>query len=129
MIVDASAIVALVLREPGWERLVDAIDRAESVAIGAPTMTEASIVLAAKGVPPTVLPALLAEVEIEVVPYTRDHAHVAATAYRRFGRGRHPAALNFGDCMSYATAALARAPMLFVGDDVGRTDLTPALPR
>lgn len=129
MIVDASAIVALVLREPGWERLVDAIDRAESVAIGAPTMTEASIVLAAKGVPPTVLPALLAEVEIEVVPYTRDHAHVAAAAYRRFGRGRHPAALNFGDCMSYATAALARAPMLFVGDDVGRTDLTPALPR
>lgn len=129
MIVDASAIVALVLREPGWERLVDAIDRAESVAIGAPTMTEASIVLAAKGVPPTVLPALLAEVEMEVVPYTRDHAHVAATAYRRFGRGRHPAALNVGDCMSYAVASLARAPILFVGDDFGRTDLTPALPR
>jgi len=119
VIVDASAIVALVLREPGWERLVDAIDRVASVAIGAPTVTEASIVLAAKGVPPTVLPALLAEVEMEVVPYTRDHAHVAATAYRRFGRGRHP----------YAAASLARAPILFVGDDFGRTDLTPALSR
>ena len=129
MIVDASAIIASVLREPGWERLVDAIDRAESVAIGAPTVTEASIVLAAKGVPPTVLHALLAEVEIEVVPDTRDHAHVAATAYRRFGRGRHPAALNFGDCMSYAAAPLDRAPILFVGDDIGRTDPTPVLPR
>jgi len=129
VIVDASAIVASVLREPGRERLVDAIDRAESVAIGAATVTEASIVLAAKGVPPTVLHALLAEVEIEVVPDTRDHAHVAATAYRRFGRGRHPAALNSGDCMSYAAAPLDRAPILFVGDDIGRTDPTPVLPR
>lgn len=128
MIVDASAVVALVLREPGWDRLADAIDRAESVGIGAPTATETSIVLAAKGVPPTVLPALLSEVDIEILAYTRDHAHAAGTAYRRFGRGRHPAALSFGDCMSYATAALARAPLLFVGDDFARTDLTPALP-
>lgn len=128
MIVDASAIVALVLREPGWDRLADAIDGSETVGIGAPTATEASIVLAAKGVPPTVLPALLTEVRIDVLPYTRDHAQLAGTAYRRFGRGRHPAALNFGDCMSYATAALAQEPLLFVGEDFGRTDLTPALP-
>lgn len=128
MIVDASAIVALVLREPGWDRLADAIERAETVGIGAPTATEASIVLAAKGVPPTVLPALLAEVDVDVIPFTRDHARRAGAAYRRFGRGRHPAALNFGDCMSYATASLAGAPLLFVGDDFGRTDLPSALP-
>lgn len=128
MIVDASALLALLLREPSAERVVDALDGAPWAAIGAPTLTEAAIVAEARGVPPTALPALLATAEIDVLPYTHEHATVAAWAYRTYGRGRHPAALNLGDCMAYAMAKVADAPLLFVGDDFPRTDVTPATP-
>ena len=127
MIIDASAIVALLLREPGWERIADALAGAAHVAIGAPTLTEAAIVLQAKGAPPNLLPALLQRAGIEVVPFTQRHALVAADAYAAYGRGRHAASLNFGDCLAYAAARLAQAPLLFVGDDFSRTDLEPAL--
>ena len=126
MIVDASALVAIVLREDGWKRLLAALDAAEEVAIGAPTLTETAIVLEAKGVAPTVLPAVLDAAGIAVLPYTHDHARLAAQAFRRFGRGRHPASLNFGDCISYAVADAASAPLLYVGDDFARTDVRTA---
>lgn len=127
MIVDASALLALLLREPSAERIVDALDGAPWAAIGAPTLTEAAIVAEARGLPPTAVAALLVEAEIEVLPYTHEHATVAAWAYRRFGRGRHRAGLNFGDCMAYAMAKVADAPLLYVGDDFPHTDVVPAI--
>ena len=127
MIVDAGALVALLLREPGWERIADALTAHADVAIGAPTLTETAIVLHAKGAPPSLLPALLQRAGIEVVTFTEHHATLAADAYATYGRGRHAASLNFGDCMTYAVARAAHAPLLFVGDDFARTDLEPAL--
>jgi ribonuclease VapC len=61
-----------------------------------------------------------------VIPFTEDHWRLAVEAYVRFGKGRHAAALNFGDCLTYAIARLAEQPLLFVGGDFAKTDLTPA---
>lgn len=123
MIVDASALVAIVLQEPGWPRLVEALAHGDAPAIGAPTLAETAIVLRAKGVPATVLPALVQRAGVRVLPFTEEHATLAADAFAEFGRGRHPAALNFGDCLVYAVARLADAPVLCVGDDFGRAGL------
>jgi ribonuclease VapC len=69
---------------------------------------------------------LLRAAEAEVIPFSEDHSRVALQAYLRFGKGRHPAALNFGDCLSYATAFVARQPLLFVAGDFSQTDIEPA---
>ncbi len=127
MIVDSSALIALLLREPSAPAIASALGGAPWAAIGAPTLTEAAIVAAARGVPPTALPALLVEAGIDVLPYTHEHATVAAQAFRTYGRGRHAAGLNFGDSMVYAIAKVADAPLLFVGDDFPLTDLRAAL--
>jgi len=127
VIVDTSALIALLFREPGWERVADAMTAHPHVAIGAPTLAETAIVLHAKGAPPSLLPALLQRARIEVLAFTEHHAALAADAYARYGRGRHTAALNYGDCMTYAVARTARAPLLFLGNDFGWTDLEPAL--
>lgn len=127
MIVDSSALIALLLREPRWERLASAFTSQPKAAIGAPTLTETAIVLLAKGAPPSLLPALLRRLGMEVVAFTERHADLAADAYARYGRGRHPASLNYGDCMTYAVARMAVAPLLFVGNDFSLTDLEPVL--
>jgi ribonuclease VapC len=127
VIVDASALIALIHREPGWERLVEALDAAPYAAVAAPTLAEAMIVLSARDVAPTVLPALLAAADVEVLSFGPDHAYEAAAAFRRFGTGRPSAALNFGDCMAYAAAQVADAPLLFVGEDFAQTDVRAAL--
>lgn len=127
MIVDSSALVSLLLRESGWERIADTLAGHGHAAIGAPTLTETAIVLHAKGAPASLLPALLQRTGIEVVPFTQHHALLAADAYATYGRGRHAASLNYGDCMTYAVARLAQAPLLFVGNDFAQTDLEPAL--
>lgn len=127
MIVDSSALISLLLRESGWERIADTLAGHGHAAIGAPTLTETAIVLHAKGAPASLLPALLQRTGIEVVPFTQHHALLAADAYATFGRGRHAASLNHGDCMTYAVARLAQAPLLFVGNDFALTDLEPAV--
>ena len=127
MIVDSSALVSLLLREPGWDRIAGALTAHARVAIGAPTLTETAIVLLARGAPPSLLPAALQRIGMEVVPFTERHALVAADAYAAYGRGRHAASLNYGDCMTYAVARLAQAPLLFVGNGFALTDLEPAL--
>jgi ribonuclease VapC len=128
VIVDSSAIIALVLREPGWERVFDQLRADDGCAIGAPTLLETGIVLTAKlgKKAPGILARVLQEASISVVPFTDDHWRVAVDAYARFGKGRHAAALNFGDCLTYAIARLADRPLLFVGDDFARTDLAEA---
>ena len=128
MVLDSSAIVAIHLKEPGHDRLIEAIDNAEVVAVGVPTLLETAMVLTARlgqDARPMLF-AFLRRIEAEVVPFNEEHLDAATTAFIRFGRGRHPAALNFGDCMSYAVAAVAGMPLLFTGEDFSRTDIAQA---
>jgi ribonuclease VapC len=125
MVLDSSAIVAIHLREPGYERLVALARDAEVVVIGVPTMLETVMVLSARlgqDARP-LLYAFLRRLEAEVVPFNEEHLDAAAAAFLRFGRGRHPAALNFGDCLSYAVASVSGMPLLFTGEDFARTDI------
>lgn len=125
MIVDSSAIVAIVLREPGFEGLVRKIAEAGPVGVGAPTLAEAGIVLSARlgRDAQGLLQGLMREWGAETVAFGEDHWKEAVSAYARFGRGRHRASLNFGDCMSLAVARLAGQPLLCTGADFARTDL------
>lgn len=128
MILDSSAIVAVALREPGFDTLLQKITDAPSVAVGAPTLAEAGVVLSARlghdarGL----LARMLQEGSIATIPFSDAHFGAAVEAWLRFGKGRHPAALNFGDCLSYAVATLAGEPLLCVGEDFPQTDLTLA---
>ena len=128
MIVDSSAVVAMVFREPGWEGLIARLGGDEAPAIGAPTLVEVGLVLTAKigAEARTILSRFLQETSLAVVPFGEEHWRVAVEAYRRFGKGRHAAALNFGDCLTYAVARLSGQPLLFVGDDFSKTDLPAA---
>lgn len=125
MILDSSAIIALLLREPGHEPLYDLLASAESVGVGAPTAVETGIVLVARlgATGKSLLARFVQESEATVVPCGEEHWRVAVDAFLRFGRGRHPAALNFGDCHTYATARVAGRPLLCLGDDFAQTDL------
>ena len=125
MIVDSSALVAIVLKEPGWENLLRRIAEAGSVAIGAPTLAETGAVLMARlgAQAPRLLRTLIDESDIDVVPFVEEHARAAMDAFARYGKGRHPAGLNFGDCLTYAVAKLSGEPLLYVGNDFSKTDL------
>jgi len=129
VILDSSAVVAIALREPGYQALLDALGRDPRVGIGAPTLVEAALVLTARLQRDTrgLLSRFLLEGDVAVLPFTDAHFGTAMDAWLRFGRGRHPADLNFGDCLAYATAHLAGAPLLFTGQDFRRTDLPAAL--
>lgn len=125
MILDSSALLAVIFREPGFERLLERIRDADLVAAGTPTLAETGIVLharlgkASRGL----LERVLDELGVHEVPFGEVHWREAVEAFRRFGKAHHPAGLNFGDCMTYATAALTGEPLLYVGGDFARTDL------
>jgi ribonuclease VapC len=125
VIVDSSALLALVFREPSCEEIAQRLLEAEAPAIGTPTLAETGIVLTARLGDQAfgLIERLLDEFRIQEVPFGEVHWREAVEAFRRFGRGRHPAGLNFGDCLTYATARLAGEPLLYVGEDFGRTDL------
>jgi ribonuclease VapC len=125
VIVDSSALVALLLREPECDRLLDSLATEATPGIGAPTLTEAGIVLTARlGVAGrTLLSRLIHETGVVTIPFDEAHWPVAIAAFARFGKGRHAAALNFGDCLTYAVARVAGEPLLCVGDDFAQTDL------
>jgi ribonuclease VapC len=127
VIVDSSALVAIVLREPGWEVLVEKLS-ASPAGAGTPTLAEAGVVLTAKLGPRgrSLLARVVQQARIAVIPFTDEHWPIAIDAYARFGKRRHPAALNFGDCLTYAVANLAGQPLLYVGEDFARTDLLRA---
>jgi len=128
VVLDSSAVVAVLLEEVDHQDLLAKIKTAPGVAIGAPTLVEILMLLTGRvsGEPILALKELMWAAEAEVIPFSEDHSRVALQAYLRFGKGRHPAALNFGDCLSYATASVARQPLLFVGDDFSRTDIVAA---
>ena len=128
MIIDTSAIIAIIFRESGYKELIDKMMEAQFLGVGTVTLAETGIVLCArlesKG--KILLARFLQEAGIVQIPFGEDHWREAVSAYERFGRGRHPAKLNFGDCISYATAKLAEQPLLFVGKDFSKTDLEKA---
>jgi ribonuclease VapC len=127
VIVDSSALVAIVLREPGWEALAEKLSTSPA-GTGAPTLAEAGIVLTAKLGPRgrSLLARVVQEARVAVIPFTDEHWPIAIDAYARFGKGRHAAGLNFGDCLTYAAARLANQPLIYVGEDFAKTDLPRA---
>lgn len=129
MILDSSAVVAVFLREPGWQAIFEHLASASVIGIGTPTLVETGIVLSARlqrdAAP--LLARFTQEFAITPIAFDDPHWREAIRAFRHFGKGRHPAGLNFGDCMSYATARLAGQALLFVGDDFPLTDIERAL--
>ena len=128
MIVDSSAVIAILLREPGHERLRERLAASEQISIGAPTVVESSSVLCNRlgHAGKTLLARFLQEAEVEVVEFTAEHWTVAADAFIAYGKGRHRAGLNLGGCMTYAVAKLAGEPLLCLRDDFPATDLEVA---
>jgi ribonuclease VapC len=125
VILDASAILAVLLREPGCEDLLRLITESQVVAAGAPTLVETALALSARmrKNARVLLNEFLREAEVEIISFTRDHYEVAVDAFERYGKGRHSAALNFGDCMTYAVARISGMPLLFTGKDFSKTDI------
>jgi ribonuclease VapC len=129
MILDSSALVAILFKEPDAERLAATIRDADTAAIAAPTLLETAIVAEGRTLPSMAekLDALMVAIRPEIVPFTAEHASLARDAWRRYGKGRHKAGLNLGDCFSYALAKERRQTLLFKGDDFAATDIEPAI--
>ena len=125
MVVDSSAFVAVLLGEPEEEAIARILARAAELWTSAFSVLETAIVIGSKKGPRGLMTwdALLQRLAVQVVPFTAEHATVAREAWLRFGKGRHPAGLNIGDCCSYAVARHAGLPLLFKGEDFTRTDL------
>lgn len=123
--VDSSALLAIYLNEPEKRAFADVITMADGAAAGAPNLFEASMVAEARHGKPGCrdLDELVAALGIEVVAFDARHIEAARDAFRRFGKGRHRAALNFGDCCAYAIAKTLDAPLLFKGNDFPLTDI------
>jgi len=124
--VDTSALVAIVLGEPDAESLLSALQREDAITSAA-TLVEAEIVVTARQGPDAARDLqLLIDSSIDVIAFDTAHARAAASAWSRFGKGRHSASLNFGDCLAYAVASVGGVPLLFKGDDFTRTDVQVA---
>lgn len=130
MIIDTSAIIAILRDEPEALSCAKAIASTSSRRVSAVNYVEAAIVIDASRNPVASrrFDDLFREAELAVEPVTEDQARIAREAYRDFGKGRgHTAGLNFGDCFAYALAKATGEPILFKGDDFSRTDITPVL--
>ena len=139
MTLDTSALVAVLFAEPGYLDLVDRILEADVVRVGAPTLVETSLVFAGRrgdaagreAARPRLVEKpvddLVKELGVTVVSFGEAEWHRAADAFARYGRTRHKASLNFGDCLAYATAAATGDSLLFVGDDFRFTDIPSAV--
>jgi ribonuclease VapC len=132
MIVDSSALIAILKREPEAPASSKALNESNAPKISAATLLEASIVVDGWKNPTLSrrLDEVIVQFGIEIEPVTAEQAHIARQAYRDYGRSSsHPAHLNFGDCFSYALARAKRESLLFKGDDFNHTDLRSALER
>lgn len=129
MILDTSAIMAILQQEPEAPRLTAALADTMGHAISAATLVELCLVAEGRGGAAAwaEVEALLAGAGIDVVPFTADQARLAQEGWRRFGKGRHPAGLNLGDCFAYALARSRGEPLLFKGGDFSRTDVKAAV--
>ena len=129
MIIDSSALLAVLYREPDADRYEELIATSKC-RLSVANALEMAIVVEGRGGMEAgqELDAFLSSTGIELVPVTTEHLAAARRAWRRFGKGRHPAALNFGDCFAYALADVTGEPLLFKGGDFARTDVRAALP-
>jgi len=129
MVIDTSALVAILTDEPDAARYEDAIDRDPVRRMSVASVLETAIVLEHRfgNDASRELDLLIHRLPIEVVGVDQDQLEWARIAYRKFGRGRHAASLNFGDCFAYALAKVTGEPLLFKGDDFAKTDLASAL--
>ncbi len=125
MVIDTSAIVAILLSEPEARRFAEAIEAGSPRMMSAASVLEASIVVETRRGEPAgrELDLLIHRAGIDVVPVDESQIEIARAAWRRFGKGRHPAALNYGDCFAYALAKATGSPLLYKGDDFAKTDL------
>jgi ribonuclease VapC len=129
MVVDTSAVVAVLLAEPDAGALAAALASATAPLMSAANYVELLLVSLSRGIAGrSEVDDTLVDAAIEIVPVSLEQARLAVTAFERFGKGRHPAPLNFGDCFAYALAKERGLPLLFKGgDDFARTDIVPAL--
>jgi ribonuclease VapC len=127
IVVDTSAVVAVMFKEPGYERIADLIARSDACIISTVTLVEITMVISRS----------VQDAKAAVDRYLQDtatsacsvdgaHAEWAQHAFLIYGKGRHPARLNCGDCFSYAAAKALNAPLLYIGDDFGKTDIVAA---
>jgi ribonuclease VapC len=128
MIIDTSALVALLDQEPEAERIAYTLASTAERMLSAANLVEVGIVMQTRRGDDGArdLDLLLAKLKVDIVAVTAGQAAIARKAFRRYGRGRHAANLNFGDCFAYALATDKSAPLLFKGDDFGRTDVIVA---
>ncbi len=129
MVVDSSALLAICLEEPEHATFTAAIMAGEDVRMGAPNFIEAMMVIEARHGEPggRELDRIASNLGLAIVPLDAGHIAAALEGFRRFGKGRHRAALNFGDCCAYGLAKALDVPLLFKGNDFALTDIKPAL--
>ena len=125
IVVDTSALMAIVLGEPEADRCMRILEAADELTISAATVAEALIVAGRRNVGPEV-ESLIAGLGFTIAPLTAPGARRVARAYAQWGKGVHPAALNFGDCFADAWARQERVPLLYKGDDFSQTDIEAA---
>ena len=127
MILDSSAIVTVLIEEPGHEIFFEKMEN-NRCGVGAPTLVEVAIVLTNhfRNDEQPMVDKFLDVFEVEVIPFGTLHLSVAIQGFNDYGKGRHPAKLNFGDCLTYAVAKVAGEPLLFKGNDFSQTDLLAA---
>ncbi len=128
MVIDSSAVIAILCDEPDAEYFTTAIESHSTRLMSAASLLEISIVIESRygkegG---RKLDLLLSKAQVKIEPVTFEQAEMARSAFRRYGKGRHPAALNFGDCFSYALAKVSEEPLLFKGNDFSKTDIKQA---
>jgi ribonuclease VapC len=125
-VIDTSVVTAICLQEHGFEQYECLLENAAEVLMSAPTQLELGIVSVNRGFKSQAI-AVMQAYDIRIVPFDEAMALTAIDAFDRYGKGRHPAGLNFGDCCSYALAKTRRIPLLYKGDDFALTDIPSAL--
>jgi ribonuclease VapC len=129
MVLDTSAVLAILLAEPDAARYAQQIETAERCSMSSASFLDAAMVIDGRGdaIASRRLDAFVRESEVKILPFTADQAQTARQAFRDFGRGRHKASLNFGDCITYALAKELGEPLLFKGNNFSKTDILNAL--
>lgn len=125
MVIDSSALLAILQDEPERRMFIEAIEAADTRSLSVVSLVETALVLESRRGPEAgrALDAFIAKAGIELVPVDAEQAAMARSAFARFGKGRHPAGLNFGDCFAYALAKISGDSLLFKGNDFSRTDI------
>ena len=130
IVVDTSALIAILDREPDAALYAEAIAEADAPLISAATLLELHIVMLNRhgGRAGQLVDRLIQDAGFQIEHFTAQHLELAREAYARYGKGRNSAGLNYGDCFSYALAKATGLPLLFKGEDFSKTDLVAALP-